>query len=369
MKVHSSIPAPLPGIIFIPDISGFTRFVNETEISHSQHIIGELLEVIIQATDDAFEVSEIEGDAVLFFRLEENPVLADLENLVHTIFKNFHQHLKYYQRDLICHCGACSSVSNLSLKFIMHYGLLSTFAVNDRIKLSGRDIIVAHRFLKNKLTMKDYILISGELAQKSTTTPEELHDYVLTHEEFEGLGELSYYYRPLEDWFHTIQDPPPREHFKLPVPDHMVEVIIDATPKQVIHALIEPSQRLRWMSGVKRITLKNHKITRIKTEHECLIAGQQVMVTLDDFVQEGDKMSLMETGIIKTPPYKLTTFYSIEPVNAQKTKVGMGTKLTAQKSYAATLLLRLTKFLLKMSGASNLKNLKSFLEQRTSQKD
>ena len=32
------------GLLFIPDISGFTRFVNETEIDHSRLIIQELLE-------------------------------------------------------------------------------------------------------------------------------------------------------------------------------------------------------------------------------------------------------------------------------------------------------------------------------------
>ncbi|MFC2085655.1 hypothetical protein ACFLRO_00420 [Bacteroidota bacterium] len=33
-----------PGLLFVPDISGFTQFVKATEISHSRHIIQELLE-------------------------------------------------------------------------------------------------------------------------------------------------------------------------------------------------------------------------------------------------------------------------------------------------------------------------------------
>ena len=36
--------------LFMPDISGFSKFVNETEIEHSTHIIRELLEIIINAT-------------------------------------------------------------------------------------------------------------------------------------------------------------------------------------------------------------------------------------------------------------------------------------------------------------------------------
>jgi len=51
-------------LIFIPDISGFTKFVNETEISHSQHIIQELLETIVNSNTLGLSLSEIEGGAV-----------------------------------------------------------------------------------------------------------------------------------------------------------------------------------------------------------------------------------------------------------------------------------------------------------------
>ena len=36
------------GLLFIPDISGFTRFVNAVEIEHSRFIIQELLETLIK---------------------------------------------------------------------------------------------------------------------------------------------------------------------------------------------------------------------------------------------------------------------------------------------------------------------------------
>lgn len=37
------------GLLFIPDIGGFTRFVTETGIDHSRRIIQEPLEVVIDA--------------------------------------------------------------------------------------------------------------------------------------------------------------------------------------------------------------------------------------------------------------------------------------------------------------------------------
>ena len=44
------------GLLFIPDISGFTRFVTDMEIEHSRHIIQELLEVLIDANELGLEI-------------------------------------------------------------------------------------------------------------------------------------------------------------------------------------------------------------------------------------------------------------------------------------------------------------------------
>jgi hypothetical protein len=36
-------------LFFVPDLGGFTKFIAETEIQHSQHIIKELLEILVDA--------------------------------------------------------------------------------------------------------------------------------------------------------------------------------------------------------------------------------------------------------------------------------------------------------------------------------
>ncbi len=55
-------------LLFIPDISGFTKFVQTTEVEHSQHVISELLEVLISANTQELKLAEIEGDALFFYR-------------------------------------------------------------------------------------------------------------------------------------------------------------------------------------------------------------------------------------------------------------------------------------------------------------
>ena len=68
------------GLLFIPDISGFSRFVSQTEIEHSRLIIQELLEILLNANQMGLEVSEVEGDAILFYRFGASPNLEEVSN-------------------------------------------------------------------------------------------------------------------------------------------------------------------------------------------------------------------------------------------------------------------------------------------------
>src|SRR5438128_9438642 len=119
------------GLLFIPDISGFTRFVNETEIEHSRLIIQELLEILINANQIGLEVSEIEGDAILFYKFGECPDLKELYNQVEKMFCGFHRNIIAYEQRRFCQCKACISAVNLTLKIITHYGEFTGYNVKN----------------------------------------------------------------------------------------------------------------------------------------------------------------------------------------------------------------------------------------------
>jgi len=153
------------GLLFIPDISGFTRFVNETEIEHSRLIIQELLEILINANQMGLEVSEIEGDAILFFKFGESPGLKELYDQVEKMFCTFHCHLIAYDQRRFCQCKACISAIDLTLKIITHYGEFTGYNVKNFNKLIGKDIIVAHQLLKNDIEQHEYWLITKNLGQ------------------------------------------------------------------------------------------------------------------------------------------------------------------------------------------------------------
>jgi len=146
--------------IFFPDISGFTEFVTETEIEHGRHIIAALLEEIIKSNYLKFVVSEIEGDAILFYKGDSNPDLNELLSLSLEVYKKFHDLLKILDDSTHCSCGACSTIHRLKLKFIIHFGEVRTIKIHNFEKLYGLDVIIAHRLLKNDIDYKEYILIT-----------------------------------------------------------------------------------------------------------------------------------------------------------------------------------------------------------------
>ena len=147
-------------IILIPDISGFTGFTGATEIDHAAHIITELLELIVASNETDFTLAEIEGDAVLFYRKGEPLRREQLVDQCLRMFANFHQRLRVIERDTVCQCGACQTASNLTLKFIAHFGYIKEIKVAQFVKATGIDMIVAHRLLKNDVDADEYILIT-----------------------------------------------------------------------------------------------------------------------------------------------------------------------------------------------------------------
>src|SRR5687767_11860656 len=138
-------------MILIPDISGFTAFMTTTELSHSTHAINMLMDSILTAVGEEYDVSEIEGDAVLLIRKGSPPARQEIMATCFRIFQAFHFRRKWMEQYTICPCNACLGLAYLTLKFIVHHGPLAEMKVGRFIKHSGTDMIVAHRLLKNSI--------------------------------------------------------------------------------------------------------------------------------------------------------------------------------------------------------------------------
>ncbi|MDZ7625973.1 MAG: DUF2652 domain-containing protein [Ignavibacteriaceae bacterium] len=166
--------------LFIPDISGFSKFVNETEMVHGQEIISALLETIIESNHLAMDIYEIEGDAIVFYNYDKNFTPSQFHDISINILNNFKNKIEFLKKERICECNACKSIINLSLKFIVHKDELNEIKVKNFTKLYGRGLIIAHLLLKNKIQSKEYLLFT--------------FDYLKTQDEKPLAGFVEYYH-------------------------------------------------------------------------------------------------------------------------------------------------------------------------------
>ncbi|MBS9464303.1 DUF2652 domain-containing protein [Flagellimonas sp. 389] len=191
-----------PTLICIPDISGFTEFMSDVDFELTSKVIPSLLNKVIYSNTINLKVSEIEGDAVLFYRHGELPSISELISQCKRFYIKFYEQLTTLKANYGAHESAHKIPDILGLKIVLHYGDEITSAqVGNRIKLLGEDIIVAHRLLKNSIKEDEYLLISDALVEQyhKKKMNNEFDWAVLKQGStyYEHLGELKYQYIPL----------------------------------------------------------------------------------------------------------------------------------------------------------------------------
>lgn len=153
-----------PILICIPDISGFTRFMSDFDFELASKVVPSLLNNIIYSNEIGLKVSEIEGDAVLFYHTGRLPKLADLIDQCKNFYTEFYKQLEVLREKYRSQEGASKIPKVLGLKIILHFGNeIGLMKIDKRIKLIGEDVITAHRLLKNNVKIDEYILFSHDL--------------------------------------------------------------------------------------------------------------------------------------------------------------------------------------------------------------
>ena len=69
------------GALVLADISGYSKFVAQTEVDHSWSILHELLDTMVRSVQGRMDVSQVEGDAILHL-LDLNRLLPEPTALV-----------------------------------------------------------------------------------------------------------------------------------------------------------------------------------------------------------------------------------------------------------------------------------------------
>jgi Protein of unknown function (DUF2652) len=308
------------GLLFIPDISGFTRFVNEIEIEHSRYIIQQLLEILINANEVGLEVSEVEGDAILFYKFGEPLELEALYKQVEKMFYAFHQHLNSYNYRRICQCKACISAVNLSLKVITHYGEFTTYNVKQFSKLIGKDVIVAHQLLKNDIQPHEYWLVTNNLTPGQPPAGFAGWMHWNSSSKQTETGAIPFHYTHLNQLLKEMPPDPPME-LELAEKVKMLSVTkdYDIDIKTLCYTVVHFEFRHIWQVGLKAVDEVEHFLPGIGSSHRHVLDnGQTVMMITSSFVYNPEKKIVFSETDQKK---KSSLYYTISKVDDHTTRL------------------------------------------------
>ncbi len=314
----------MESLLLIPDISGFTRFVNETESEHGRHIVAELLEIIIDSDELGLTVAEIEGDAVLFYLKDDVPPIDLLAAEAERMFVNFHAHLQMYESRRICRCGACTSAQSLGLKIIAHSGPIDFIHVKGFQKPFGPDVILAHRLLKNDIPDHEYLLITNALAgdsfaESSPNVPEWIK-FQNSHARYDDVGIVHYRYATMGALYERIPAPPEVEDFER-IPNPVTKsVYIDRPVADTYELVSNLGLRLSFSDGVDKLEYEKDRVNRTGTRHQCVVRGDllEFETTTADF---GPRKLVYGERLMNPPFLSELTSYTVLEAEGEGTRV------------------------------------------------
>lgn len=192
------------GFILIADITGYTAYLNESELEHAQGTLTDLLELLIEHTQRPLIISRLEGDAVISYGLEDGFLSGQtfLET-IETTYIDFRKAIELMVLNNSCQCNACANVSFLDLKFFVHFGAFVLQKISEHDELLGTDVNLIHRLLKNSVTeqtgIRAYLLCTDAAVDALGIEPGE--PMVRHTETVADLGEVSMWITDMQPAF------------------------------------------------------------------------------------------------------------------------------------------------------------------------
>ena len=311
-------------LLFIPDISGYTKFVQSTEAEHSQHVIAELLEVLLEANTQDLSLAEVEGDALFFYKEEEVPSQEKLLAQIETMFTAFYSHLKMLEKNRICPCNACATAPNLQLKIVAHCADLQFIEVKGTRKPFGAQVIEAHRLLKNSVESDNYALISKDLAGY-IELPVDYSSMVFSFEQGTDTydeKEVAYIYTIIDQERLNLTEFGKAKKLEFMYPPKLyLERDYPVSAEILYEHITNYAYRHQWVKGVDRFEYNENEVTRAGSEHLCVINGKHLNIEVVTKDTEPENLIYGEMTTSLFPFDVFYNFYTIAVVSEQRSQL------------------------------------------------
>lgn len=252
---HAALRGTETGCLAIADISGYTSYLAGAELDHAQDVLEDLTETVVTALAPPMKLSTLEGDAVFVYLPGSRVDASMLLDTLDAAYFAFRRRQDAIDRATQCDCNACVLIPRLDLKFVAHHGAFGRQHVAGREDLSGPDVILVHRLLKNRVVEvvghAGYALYTDAVVAAMGVEPERLR--MRRHaEEVEGLGSV-------DGWVQDLHERWTEERERRRVKVSREEAVDVATylvpaPRPITWAyLTEPGLRATWTPRVQRV--------------------------------------------------------------------------------------------------------------------
>jgi hypothetical protein len=196
-----AVPAHEQGCLLIADISGYTDYVTESPLAYAEDVLADVTGTVAGALGGLLRVNKLEGDAVFAYGLDGQLDGSLLLDLIDQCYFAFRGRLRGIEHSVSCDCAACAKIPDLDLKLVAHHGSFIRRPLATGEELTGRDVILVHRLLKNtvaeRLRLAGYALVSEALVDAYGIEPSALG--MQSHREvYPDVGEVAAHVLDLE---------------------------------------------------------------------------------------------------------------------------------------------------------------------------
>jgi len=268
------------GHLLLADITGYTSYVATTELTHSQEILTELLETIIERFKPLLTISKIEGDAIFAYAPETKISRGEaLLQLIESTYVDFRSRRDAAHRRTTCKCNACRNIPNLDLKFFSHHGEYFVQNISGARELLGSDVNLIHRLTKNHLAERTgwraYAMFTEQGLSHFGAPLDGLFEQT---ESYDHLGEVRTFSLDLRARHQELMDA--RRIFISPETAHATyKADYDAPPSLVWEWFNDPHKRGRWMtSEILPILRVRGRSGAAGARNHCVHGNNQVVV-------------------------------------------------------------------------------------------
>ena len=178
------------GYLLLADISGFTHFIEQTEIDHGSTILRNLVDLIIKHMSPIMRIVEVEGDAVFAYTPESAVERGELLlELIETTYGAYRDKQHTMQHNADCPCRACQAIDTLDLKFVIHHGQYVLQKITGKLKPVGSSVNIVHCLLKNRVReitgWRGYALFTEQSLEKMDISPQDMQ---YLEQSYENIG-------------------------------------------------------------------------------------------------------------------------------------------------------------------------------------